>query len=75
MSDLVASISPPEKRLRRFAKINLEPGQSRTLTFKLRREDLSFIGADNKPVLNPESSKLRLWRSDSEIHTEISHGF
>ena len=34
--------------LRRFAKISLEPGQSRTLTFKLRREDLSFIGADNK---------------------------
>jgi beta-glucosidase len=53
VSDLVASISPPNKRLRRFAKINLEPGQSRTLTFKLRREDLSFIGADNKPTVEP----------------------
>ena len=51
VSDLVASISPPNRRLRRFAKVNLEPGQSRTLTFKLRREDLSFIGADNKPVV------------------------
>ena len=30
-----------------------DPGQSRTLTFKLRREDLSFIGADNKPVAEP----------------------
>ena len=53
VSDLVASISPPNKRLRRFAKISLEPGQSRTLTFKLRREDLSFIGADNKPTVEP----------------------
>jgi beta-glucosidase len=53
VSDLVASISPPNRRLRRFAKITLEPGQSRTLTFKLRREDLSFIGADNKPVAEP----------------------
>jgi beta-glucosidase len=29
VSDLVASISPPGKRLRRFAKISLEPGQSK----------------------------------------------
>ena len=53
VSDLVASISPPRRRLRRFAKISLEPGQSRTLTFKLRRDDLSFIGADNKPIAEP----------------------
>jgi beta-glucosidase len=53
VSDLVASLSPPNKRLRRFAKIHLEPGQSRTLTFKLRGTDLSFIGADNKPVIEP----------------------
>lgn len=53
VSDLVATISPPNKRLRRFAKVNLQPGQNRTLTFKLKREDLSFIGADNKPVAEP----------------------
>ena len=53
VSDLVASLSPPGKRLKRFAKIYLEPGQSRTLTFKLRPDDLSFIGADNKPVVEP----------------------
>ena len=53
VSDLVASISPPNRRLRRFAKVNIEPGQSRTLTFKMRRDDLSFIGADNKPVVEP----------------------
>jgi beta-glucosidase len=53
VGDLVASISPPIKRLRRFAKVSIEPGQKRTLTFKLRRDDLSFIGADNKPVAEP----------------------
>src|SRR2546421_1455784 len=51
VSDLVASLSPPGKRLKRFAKVYLEPGQSRTLIFKLRQDDLSFIGADNKPVV------------------------
>ena len=53
VSDLVASLSPPGKRLKRFAKVYLEPGQSRTLIFKLRQDDLSFIGADNKPVVEP----------------------
>jgi beta-glucosidase len=53
VSDLVASLSPAGKRLRRFAKVYLEPGQSRTLTFKLGRDDLSFIGANNKPVVEP----------------------
>ena len=60
VSDLVASLSPPGKRLRRFAKISLEPGQSRTLTFKLRAEDLSFIGADNKPVVEPGEFEVKI---------------
>ncbi|HYO62758.1 MAG TPA: glycoside hydrolase family 3 C-terminal domain-containing protein, partial [Pyrinomonadaceae bacterium] len=51
--DLVASITPPDKRLRRFARIHLEPGQSRTLTFELDRDDLSFIGHNNRPVVEP----------------------
>ena len=51
--DLVASLSPPGRRVRRFAKLYLEPGQSRTLNFTLRGEDLSFIGADNRPALEP----------------------
>jgi beta-glucosidase len=51
--DLVASLAPPGRRVRRFGKVYLEPGQSRTLNFRLRGEDLSFIGADNKPTLEP----------------------
>ncbi len=53
VSDLVASLSPAGRSLKRFAKVYLEPGQSRTLTFRLRQDDLSFIGADNKPVVEP----------------------
>ena len=51
--DVVASLSPPGKRVRRFAKISLDPGQSKTLSFTLRPEDLSFIGLNNKPVIEP----------------------
>ncbi|HSE16407.1 MAG TPA: glycoside hydrolase family 3 N-terminal domain-containing protein [Pyrinomonadaceae bacterium] len=60
VSDLVASLSPPGKRLRRFAKVSLAPGESRTLNFKLRREDLSFIGTDNKPIVEPGEFEVRI---------------
>ena len=51
--DEVASLTPAGKRVKRFAKVYLEPGQSKTLTFTLNRDDLSFIGSDNKPVVEP----------------------
>jgi beta-glucosidase len=51
LRDEVASLSPPGKRVKRFAKVSLEPGQSKTLTFKLNQDDFSFIGRDNKPVV------------------------
>jgi beta-glucosidase len=60
VSDLVASLSPAGKRLKRFAKVYLESRQSRTLTFKLHRDDLSFIGADNKPVAEPGDFEVRI---------------
>jgi beta-glucosidase len=53
LRDEVASISPPGKRVKRFAKVSLDPGQTKTLTFKLGRDDLSFIGMDNKSVVEP----------------------
>ena len=53
VSDLVASIAPAGRRLKRFAKIALEPGSERTVTFTLRQDDLSFIGNRNLPVVEP----------------------
>jgi beta-glucosidase len=53
LSDLVASLSPAGRRIKRFAKIYLDAGQSRTLSFRLRPDDLSFIGANNKPIIEP----------------------
>jgi beta-glucosidase len=60
VSDLAASISPPGKRLRRFAKITLKPGEKRTLTFNLRNDDLSFINADNKRITEPGEFEVRI---------------
>ena len=53
LRDEVATLSPAGKRVKRFAKIYLEPNQSKTLTFKLNRDDFSFINTDNKPIVEP----------------------
>ena len=47
ISDLVASeISPDVKRLRGFEKIDLKAGETKTVTFKIKPEDIAYINAD-----------------------------
>ena len=58
LRDEVASLTPPGKRVKRFAKISLDPGQSRTLSFTLGRDDFSFIGADNKATVEPGDFRM-----------------
>ena len=47
-SDLVASLIPDVKRLRGFEKIELQPGESKTVTFELPAKELAFVGVDGK---------------------------
>jgi beta-glucosidase len=50
-SDLIASIVPDNKRLRDFTKIELQPGETKTVTFSLPASKLAFVGADSKWTL------------------------
>ena len=50
-SDLVASIVPDNRRLRDFTKIELQPGEVKTVTFQLPAKSLAFVGADGKWTL------------------------
>lgn len=51
LRDEYASITPNGKRVKRFAKIHLEPKESKTVTFKLNKDDFSFINLNNKPTV------------------------
>jgi beta-glucosidase len=53
VGDQVGSLTPPQKRLKRFAKVLLEPGESRELRFNLRRDDFAVIGRAGKKSVEP----------------------
>ncbi len=50
-SDLVASLVPDNRVLRAFDKVELAPGETKTVSFALPASDLAFVGADGKWVL------------------------
>ncbi|MGL4852993.1 MAG: glycoside hydrolase family 3 N-terminal domain-containing protein [Phocaeicola sp.] len=49
--DLVASLSPDNIRLRNFEKVELKPGETKTVTMTLKASDLAFVGYDGKWIL------------------------
>jgi beta-glucosidase len=53
LSDIYASITPDVKRLKGFQKINLKPNETKTVTFKLSKNELSFINYTSQRVVEP----------------------
>ena len=60
VTDLIATISPEAKRLRGFQKIELQPGESKKITFNISKENLSFINIDLKRVTEPGDFRLMI---------------
>jgi beta-glucosidase len=59
-SDLIASITPDVKRLRRFEKVDLKPGESKTITFTLPLKELAFVNTDNKKIVEAGDFKIQI---------------
>ncbi|MDX1585289.1 MAG: glycoside hydrolase family 3 N-terminal domain-containing protein [Balneolaceae bacterium] len=59
-SDLVASVTPAVKRLRKFEKIHLDAGETKTVTFTLLPEDLAFVGRDNEWITEAGEFALQI---------------
>ena len=58
-SDLVASLTPDNRRLRAFEKIELKPGETKTVTLKLKGSDLAFVGYDGKWILEKGDFRMQ----------------
>jgi beta-glucosidase len=59
-SDLVASIVPDNKRLRDFSKVELQPGETKTVTFTLPAKSMAFVGADGRWILEEGDFLLKV---------------
>ena len=66
-SDLVASIVPDHQRLRDFTKIELQPGETKTVTFQLPAKNLAFVGADGRWTLEEGDFLLKVGRLTAPI--------
>ena len=67
-SDLIASMVPDGRRLRAFDKIELLPGETKTVTFDLKADDLAFVGWDGKWRLEEGDFKLMIADQSADIH-------
>ena len=72
-SDLIASMLPDGRRLRAFDKIELQPGETKTVTFNLNADDLAFVGYDGKWVLEEGDFKLMIADQSADIHCEKTY--
>lgn len=60
VSDLVASLTPDVKRLRAFEKVDLQSGESKTVTFHLPMKDLAYVNSNNKKILEAGDFKIMI---------------
>ena len=72
-SDLIASMVPDGRRLRAFDKVELQPGETKTVTFNLNADDLAFVGYDGKWVLEEGDFKLMIADQTVNIHCEKTY--
>ncbi|MBR7055379.1 MAG: glycoside hydrolase family 3 C-terminal domain-containing protein [Prevotella sp.] len=67
-SDLIASIVPDNRRLRDFTKVELQPGETKSVTFQLLAKSLAFVGADGKWVLEEGDFTLKVGNLTTNVY-------
>ncbi len=58
LTDVAASVTRPVKQLRAFERVSLRPGEARTLSFRLRPEDLALLDGRLKRVVEPGEFRI-----------------
>ena len=67
-SDLMASTVPDNKRLRAFDKVELAPGESKTVSFNLKADDLAFVGYDGRWRLEEGEFELKVGKLKQKVN-------
>ena len=65
--DVIASVMVPVKELKGFTKVSLQPGEMKTVEFKLRHEDLALYNQHMEFVVEPGSFEVMIGSSSENI--------
>lgn len=57
--DMVASLTPENRRLRGFQKVELQPGETKTVTLTIKAGDLAFVDSDGKWILEKGDFRMQ----------------
>lgn len=71
--DLVASLTPENRRLRAFKKVELQPGETQTVTLSIKGSDLAFVGADGKWILEQGDFRIQSGNQTLNITCSQTH--
>jgi beta-glucosidase len=72
-SDVIASITPDMRRLRRFEKINLKPNETKTVKFTLSANDLAFVNTDNQWTIEPGEFEIKIGNLKKSINYQSTN--
>ncbi|MCC6551001.1 MAG: glycoside hydrolase family 3 C-terminal domain-containing protein [Ignavibacteriaceae bacterium] len=67
LTDLFGSVSRPNKQIKGFDKVELAPGETKTVSFTITKDHLSFIGLENKRITEPGKFKVKVAGLESEF--------
>jgi beta-glucosidase len=65
--DEEATVARPVIELRGFRRVRLEPGECRTVAFRLSTEQLAYTGADYRRVVEPGLVRIFAGRSSADL--------
>jgi beta-glucosidase len=74
LSDLVRSVSPPIRRLKRFKAVTLQPGESQAVQFTLGDDDFAFTGRDNRRTIEPGHFRVAVAKLSDTFELTASMG-
>ncbi len=67
INDVISSVTTPVKELKGFSKISLEPGETKSVKFKLLPEDLSLFDKNMNEVIEPGVFDIMIGSSSEDI--------
>jgi beta-glucosidase len=72
LRDVISSVSTPVQELKGFQKVSLEPGETKTATFRLTPEHLSLLDRHLERVVEPGTFEVRIGSSSADIRLKTS---